>query len=275
MMASMRLSFSLLALTFLLAGCGATSEPAGPDASNQPALPAAVGTLAARLLAAMADRGRPAGDGRLDALRKPVAVLEFFEIHDGMTVLDVNAADGYYTELLSAAVGPTGTVYAQNDTETLAREGGAVERALAARLANYRLPNVLRLDEDLGRLQLEEDADAALLVLTLHDLYNLRGEQATVGLLGDVSEALRPGGVLGVVDHVAEVSRSLDARAVHRVEKSAAERMLSAAGFIVEAESDALANVADDHTRSADHDSIRERTDRFVIRARKPWAQEE
>jgi predicted methyltransferase len=259
----------ILTATLALAACGPHSAPQDSVAHAASSSDSASSGLGARLEKAMADPRRSAADRALDATRKPVAVLEFFDIRPGMTVLDVNAADGYYTELLSAAVGPRGKVYAQNDAAALARDHGAVEHALASRLANYRLPNVLRLDEDLGELKLSESVDAALLVLTLHDLYNLRGEDATVELLRDIRDALRPGAVLGVVDHVGEASRSLDAGSLHRIEKNVAERLLTAAGFTIEAESDVLANPDDKHDRSVFDPSIRRRTDRFVIRARK------
>jgi predicted methyltransferase len=224
--------------------------------------------LGARLSLAMAAPSRPAADKELDATRKPLGVLEFFGITDGMHVLDVNAGGGYYTELLAAAVGPAGVVYAQNDIAALERQNGQIRDELEARLADDRLPNVFRLDEDLANLELEQEFDAAMLVLTLHDLYNFGGEDATIAMLRRIREALKPGAVLGVVDHVGEASRALDARMLHRIEKDTAERLLEAAGFTIEAESDILANPADTHDRSVYDESIRRRTDRFVLRAR-------
>ncbi|HXG17485.1 MAG TPA: hypothetical protein VNN62_00220 [Methylomirabilota bacterium] len=57
---------------------------------------------------------RPAADKSLDAGRKPEQMLAFFGIQSGMNVADLSAGGGYTTELLSRAVGPTGTVYSQN-----------------------------------------------------------------------------------------------------------------------------------------------------------------
>ena len=54
---------------------------------------------------------RPADDKALDAGRQPEQVLAFFGIKPGMKVADLFAGGGYTTELLSRAVGPTGTVY--------------------------------------------------------------------------------------------------------------------------------------------------------------------
>jgi predicted methyltransferase len=57
---------------------------------------------------------RPADDKALDAGRQPEQVLAFFGIRPGMKVADLFAGGGYTTELLSRAVGPTGTVYSEN-----------------------------------------------------------------------------------------------------------------------------------------------------------------
>ena len=54
-----------------------------------------------------------------DEVRRPAEVLSFLGIGNGMTVLDVYAAGGYYTFILSKAVGPDGTVYAQNTSRGL------------------------------------------------------------------------------------------------------------------------------------------------------------
>jgi len=59
-------------------------------------------------------------------------------------------------------------------------------------------------------------------------------------------------------------------RALHRMEQSVAERLITDAGFVIEGRSELLANPADDHTVNVFDPSIRRRTDRFVIRARKP-----
>ena len=98
------------------------------------------------LSARIAERG--AIDQSRDAGRKPAAVLEFLGIEEGMIVVDVLAAGGHYTEVLSAALGPLGKVYAHNIDFLLRMRGGINEKAIAARLAGDRLPNVERLDTE-------------------------------------------------------------------------------------------------------------------------------
>ena len=265
-----RLLLSLPLIAMLLVACGDNADTTNArPSSNQP--PRALENdsgLATRLTLAMAAPSRPATDRALDATRRPVDVLEFMGIKAGMSVLDVNAAGGYYTELLAAAVGPSGKVYAQNDIQALEGRGGQIDHELTGRLAGNRLPNVVRLDADLANLELEQELDAAVLMLTLHDLYNFGGEAATIELLRRIREALKPGAVLGVVDHVGELDRSADARELHRIEEGMATRLLEAAGFTIEARSDVLRNPQDTHDQNVFHESVRRRTDRFVVRAR-------
>ena len=257
-----------LLLALAVSACSNDSAPTRPAPVEAAAVHSEIEELDMRLSLAMAARDRPSADKKLDATRKPISVLEFLGIGSGMAVLDVNAGGGYYTELLAAAVGPNGVVYAQNDVVALEREDNQVARELDARLAGNRLPNVFRLDEDLENLELEHVFDAGVLMVTLHDIYNLHGELKTVELLRRIRKALKPGAVLGVIDHVAEASQAVDPRTLHRIEEATAFRLLQAAGFAIDGRSDALANPKDPHDHNVMHESVRDRTDRFILRAR-------
>ncbi len=239
-----------------------------PDLETAPESSEASAALVARVEAAMAASGRPAADRDIDANRKPTEILAFMGIREGMSVLDASAAGGYYTELLAAAVGPGGTVYAQNDQAALERGDSVIEKAITARLAGGRLPNVERVDKDLGALGMDGQFDAAFAILTVHDAYNFRGEEAALGFLSALNTAVRSGGTLAFVDHAGDSGQ--DNRALHRMEQSVAERLITEAGFSIEARSSLLANPADDHTVGVFDPSIRRMTDRFVIRASKP-----
>ena len=120
---------------------------------------------------------------------------------------------------------------------------------------------------DAGDMGLEEEVDAALTALNLHDYSNL-GPEATQAFLGDVYKALKPGGVFVVIDH--EGSAGNDNSALHRMELSAAKAALGDAGFVIEATSDLLDNPADDHTLHMRDESLGRNTDRFLILARRP-----
>jgi predicted methyltransferase len=211
--------------------------------------------------AALGAESRPEEDKVRDASRRPKEVLEFIGINSGMTVLDVAASGGWYTEVLAGAVGSSGRVIAQNGDRRRERSEPAI-RAKAERLGN-----VTVLYAEYGEITLDGEVDAALTAMNLHDLQNRSPEMAQV-FLSDVFKALKPGGVFAVIDH--EGSAGLDNPALHRMEAATAKDVLEQAGFVVEAVSEILHNPADDHTLNIRDASLNRNTDRFLIRARKP-----
>lgn len=230
----------------------ARAEPEQPD-------------LATRLAA----DSRPAEDRARDAGRKPAAVIAFLGIAPGMTVVDLIAAGGYNTEVLSIAVGPEGKVYAQNNAYVLQMGEGANDKAMTARLAGGRLPNVQRLDREIAELGLAPGSiDAAVTALNFHDIYNGRGPEAAARFLEAVYAFLEPGGVLGIIDHAG--NPGADNEKLHRIEEKRVVEAALAAGFEVEATSDVLRNPADDRTQSVFEPALRGHTDCFVLRLRKP-----
>jgi len=223
----------------------------------------------ADLTSALDRDGRAAEDRARDAGRKPAEVVAFLGIHPGARVIDLIAASGYYTEVLSLAVGPSGVVYAQNPKVVLEFRDGANDKALSRRLADDRLPNVQRLDMALSEVPIEPGSlDAAVTALNFHDLYNGRSPEAADGFLKAVLALLKPGGVLGLIDHSGDPDA--DNEKLHRIEESKVERAVKAAGFELEATGDLLRNTDDDRKQNVFDAAIRGRTDRFVMRLRKP-----
>ena len=201
---------------------------------------------------------------------KPVEVVKLLGIEPGMTVVDLIAAGGYNSEVLSYAVGPKGHVYAQNPKFVLEFREGANDKALSARLADNRLPNVERLDHEIADLGLKPNSiDGAITVLNYHDIYNREGGPAAAeGFLATVFKFLKPGGVFGIIDHVGVAGA--DNTKMHRIPKAVVVDQAKQAGFTVATDSDILADAADDHTLPVFDPSIRGKTDRFFLVLRKP-----
>lgn len=224
--------------------------------------------MAARITAQQNAPGRDQYDSVKDATRKPVEVAEFFGVKAGMTVLDVTAGGGYSAEILSAAVGPEGLVYAQNPHLILRLIGGRHHEAMVARLRDDRLPNVRYLIVDAEDMPFRGSIDLVNWAFNIHDVYNEGGETAALKDLQAIKRALKPGGILAVSDHVGVAGN--DNPELHRIEPATIISLLRQAGFVVEESSDLLANPADDHSRSIFDDDRRYQTDRVLIRARKP-----
>lgn len=251
---------TVLLLGALLACCGLQ----GSAAESPPIHPA--------IQAAVDSPDRPAKDRTRDANRHYAELLEFFGVRPGMTVLELFAAGGNTAEVLARAVGPQGKVYMQNPPWYYERAG---RKSVEERLANNRLPNVVRLDKSLNELGLRASSvDGAVMNLVFHDMFWLAEDVPDV--LRDLYTALRPGGFVGVVDHAApegtgaEFAKDRD-NGPHRIDEDFARRMFLDAGFVLEAESDVLRNRDDDRQKPFFAPEMKGKTtDRFVLRFRKP-----
>ncbi len=222
---------------------------------------------------ALAAPARTEADRLQDPLRRPDLVLEFFEIRPGMTVLDLFSGGGYYSEIVSRVVGRDGKVLAHNNDAYLA----FASASLAGRYDEDRLPNVERVVVEADDLVLPpEEFDAALVMLTWHDFYVADAANGWPAidrtlLLSKLCSAVRPGGVLGITDHVAVTGSPVEqtAEALHRIDPQRIRDDLAGSCFEYEGEIEVLRNPADDHSQAVFAEGIRGRTDRVVYRFRR------
>ena len=271
----MKRTIALLTLAFVIAGCSRPASEAEP-AAIEPAPAAAAAVVEPDVsiyAAAVASETRPEADRARDAGRNPEAVLAFFGIQPGDIVLEMWAGGGYYTELLAHVVGESGKVVAHANTPILQFSG----EEHTMRHADNRLPNTEILLAENNELALEADSiDAATIVLNYHDLYWSSEEYGWVQIdvpvfLAELYKGIKPGGILGIVDHQAvSGSPPETGGTLHRIDSAIVIAELERAGFILEGESDVLANAEDDHTKSVFDPEIRGKTDRYVLRFRKP-----
>ncbi len=86
-----------------------------------------------------------------------------------------------------------------------------------------------------------------------------------------VFDTLKPGGVYLIVDHAANPGTTDEQIAtLHRIDKAVVIKEVEGAGFELVGESDALHKDGDDHAKPVFDDSIRGKTDQFVLKFRKP-----
>jgi predicted methyltransferase len=242
-----------------------------------------VGLLLATSLANAADEydaalthpGRPAADSARDALDHPAQMLRLAGIKPGMRVADVLAGDGYYSELASYVVGPKGHVYLINN---LAFDNWS-QPALKDRMTGGRLTNVSQQTVDLNDMKLPPASlDAVLLVKVYHDMYWVDSTPKSPwpkidvsSVLDQLSKALKPGGVLLLIDHSAKTGHGKsDTGELHRIEEAFAVQDFTAHGFKVVAKSDLLRRPDDARDLVSYKGPAAGKTDRFVLVLRKP-----
>ena len=219
---------------------------------------------------ALANPQRPAEDVARDASRKPDEVLSFFDIKPGMTVFDMFSGGGYYTEILDTLVGEDGKVIAHNNKAYLDYVGETLEK----RHAGGRLAQTESLISEVNDLEFEAGSlDAALFVLTWHDFLFADPDQGWPAidrslLLSKLCMAMKPGAVLGLVDHTADPGGDAAeiAKTLHRVDPQLVRDDFAGSCFKLEAEAGFLQNPDDDHSLSVFDPAIRGQTDRFVYK---------
>ncbi|MEE8371308.1 MAG: hypothetical protein V3R73_04105 [Sphingomonadales bacterium] len=230
-----------------------------------------------QIKAAVDNPARSEADRKRDAGRKPGEVLSFIGIMPGMTVLDVFSGGGYYSEILSYILGPDGQVIAHyNDAyQTF------VGKEFEARYAGGRLANVRAYKAEANAISLTpESVDLAIFILGFHDIYYRPKDVVwpdidTQLFMKNIYVALRPSATFVVLDHVAQAGSPLETGdTLHRIDPALVISMVTEVGFKYVGSSDVLKNPVDDHSLSVFDPAIRGRSDRFLLKFRKPESKE-
>lgn len=221
--------------------------------------------------AAVAHAGRGTADLQRDATDKPATVLRFAGIKPGMRVLDFLGYEGYYSQLLGYLVGPTGHVVLLNNKAYDDYANGKWRTRIAG------LPNVEHRTVDLADMGLKPDSlDAILMVKVYHDLYWVSPQDGwskvdVPVVLDQLVAALKPGGVLLLVDHSAKPGTgNRDAGTLHRIDEAYARGDFEQHGLQFVKESNALRNPADQRDTISYKPPALGHTDRFMLLFRKP-----
>ena len=234
---------------------------------------AAAPTVSAKpmpIAAAVAAKDRPAEAVALDASRKPAEVLSFMGLKPGMKAFDLLTGTGYYAEIMGHAVGPKGSVTAYSPAAYNPEPIKAAFATLVTRAPNVKLVN------NPAEAFVPNSYDFTMIHLNYHDFYfesakyNIPRTDPDV-VLKTLYAATKPGGIVAVVDHVGPAG---DTRAVvdklHRIDPATVKADFARAGFKLEAESPLLHMADDDHSKNVFDPAIRGKTDRFVLKFRKP-----
>ena len=209
---------------------------------------------------------------KLDASRKPVEVLKFLGLKQGMRVADPFGGNLYWAEITAPAVGPKGRVTIWEPKQFYDQKTYDRLTAFAAKQ-----PNVFMQVSPFEAPDMPANTyDFMLINLDYHDVYWESAKYGVVRMEPDawlktIYDAMKPGATVGVIDHIAnpgDARQTVDK--LHRIDPETVKADFKRAGFVLEGESDLLRNPADDHSLLVFDPKIRGKTDRFVFKFRKP-----
>lgn len=242
-------AFRATLLVFVMTAAGAAPVlAADPPAQAAPATDSA-------LQAVLAGDWRSAGNRARDPYRHPAETLAFFGLAPGQTVVEVTPGGGWYAEILApylrgngqyvaAVVDPAAVPEGRGrDYQQRSRDG--LEKRFAEAPAQFSGARIVGYDPAAPSLGAPGSAD---LVLTFRNVHNWRGSGQAEGMFKGFYEVLKPGGVLGVVEHRAKADVPADDRSGY-VGQDQVVAMAEAAGFVLDASSEVNANPND----SKDH----------------------
>ena len=228
---------------------------AGPAlAQDQPAdalvPPTSAGDYtAAQLDQVIAGNWRPADQRARDVWRHPKATLEFFELRPDQTVIEITPGGGWYAQILAPLLRDNGHYIAAEKQPVADEEArgddDALRKLFAAQPAQFDHASIVSFDPKAPVFGPAASADR---VLTFRNVHNWVMADTAPAMFKGFFIVLKPGGVLGVVDHRADEGASLDqVKTSGYLPVDYVVKLATDAGFVLDASSEINANPKDDH----------------------------
>ena len=242
-MFAVRIAAALILSTSVLASTAALAAPAAKTDAATSAL----------LDKAIASPARTDANRARDQYRHPKETLQFFGLRPDMTVVEISPGAGWYTDIIAPVLAGTGKyVAAHNNPEgspgAQKQRAAFIERT-KANADSFGAITVTSFGKGIeGNLAAPGSAD---MVLTFRNVHNWKSAGFAEDAFKAFYAALKPGGVLGVVEHRMPEGRadSPEARDSGYLKQSEVIRLAEAAGFKLAAKSEVNANPKD----TADH----------------------
>lgn len=271
-----------LAAALMLTGCPAPEPPPAEPPESPPVEPpepaaaepsAAVEEMPAEATPANAhgERLQAVLDAQPEAVqarypfRNPAETLDFFGIEPDMTVVEMLPGAGWYSRILAGYLGPDGTLVGANYPQAIWPLFGFLSDERIAQMETWADDWPGQAQEwgvengadyqafVLGELpeEMTGTADAVLLIRALHNLVRFDAEHGFLDpTLADIHAVLKPGGIVGVVQHEASPDMPDDwaSGGSGYIKRDLVVERFQAAGFELVAESDINANPLDQPT---------------------------
>ncbi|MCO7188037.1 MULTISPECIES: methyltransferase [unclassified Pseudoalteromonas] len=210
--------------------------------------------VSSEITSAVANAERKADNRARDQYRNPEQTLAFFGLQPNMTVVEIAPGGGWYSEILAPVVKGQGTLYAAHFP---ANSEGYFKRSLDGfkqKVAeDARFSEVKITEFAPGTHTNIAPAGSADMVLTfrnVHNWYMRQGDEGVLSAFQSFNKALKPGGILGVVEHrLPEHRDDKDQKRSGYMKQSYVVDLAKQAGFELVASSEINANPLD----SANH----------------------
>ena len=232
----------------LVAGCLVLMACA-TQSGSQPKLPQTDASTAKAIDTALAGAQRSEANRARDVYRHPKQTLTFFGLREDMTVVEIwPGAGGWYTEVLAPILKDRGKLYSAEIAPDASNPNVATTRATYQKKIDSS-PDVYGkvIVTDLGPDSTNvAPAGSADLVLTFRNIHNWMGRDWAPKAFQAMYTALKPGGVLGVVEHRGNPAVPQDPKAKSGyVNEDVAIKLIEGAGFKLVDKSEINANPKD------------------------------
>jgi predicted methyltransferase len=239
-------------LSLFLGVAIALSSVASAHAQTAPAPVAKSETTAASALdKVLAGSWRDPANAARDGYRHPKETLSFFGLSPAQTVIEITPGGGWYSEILAPYLRDSGQyIAAVVDPASVAEGKGrdyqqknktALETKFGAAAAQYAKAKVVGYDP---KAPVFGPADSADLVLTFRNVHNWRSSGQAEGMFKGFFAVLKPGGILGVVEHRAKADVPANDKSGY-VGEAQVIALAEAAGFKLQEKSEVNANPRD------------------------------
>ena len=180
-----------------------------------------------------------------DKFRHPYETLKFFGIEPEMTVVELSPGGGWYTEILAIYMYDEGELITAPYSASLSDYAKRSREAFEAKLNSKSIYEKVKIVDLFGKLAENETVDA---VLTFRNVHNWLGEDGSgvKNVFEQSYAALKPGGILGVVEHRAKRGTSIkEMKKSGYVTEELTINLAKEAGFILSKKSEINANSKD------------------------------
>lgn len=188
---------------------------------------------------------------RRDRYRNPLATLTFFGVQPDMTVIEISPGAGWYTEILAPLIIGEGRYVLASPPVTKSSPAYAIRNQKKVKSLLGQHPKLKQVEHaDFAPLKKADlvRPESADMVLTFRNVHNWVGKSAGEAAFKSFYRALRPGGILGVVEHRAPSGKKVDPKSGYMTEEQVIA-LAKKAGFKLIAKSEINANPKD----SANH----------------------